>query len=176
MSRRIIFWVNIVFVALGDPSFSFEFVLFPILFLYIFFVSFVLKKWFPQLLWNAELRLSLFVPRKCSVHKNINADSFKTVYLKQAMVEYYNIALSNYDCENPALLSLCVLNVISVVVLRSLSSFNFVIMYFNYSYIFLIFWARSNWLTILRSPCHIFFVTLCDYLDVFMYMLAKLIK
>ena len=38
----------------------------------------------------------------------------------------------------PALLSLSVLNVISVVVLPSLSrvAFNFVIMYFTYSYIF----------------------------------------
>ena len=58
-------------------------------------------KWFLQLLRNAVFKFSLFVPRKCPVHKNINADSFKTVYLKQAMEEYYNIALSNYDCENP---------------------------------------------------------------------------
>ena len=57
-------------------------------------------KWFLQLLRNAVFKFSLFVPRKCPVPKNINADSFKTVYLKQAMEEYYNIALSNYDCEN----------------------------------------------------------------------------
>ena len=54
-------------------------------------------KWFLQLLRNAVFKFSLFVPRKCPVPKNINADSFKTVYLKQAMEEYYNIALSNYD-------------------------------------------------------------------------------
>ena len=54
-----------------------------------------------QLLRNAVFKFSLFVPRKCPVHKNINADSYKTVYLKQTMEEYYNIALSNYDCENP---------------------------------------------------------------------------
>ena len=32
---------------------------------------------------------------------------------------------------------------------------------------FLIFWARSNWLTLLRNPCHFLFVTLFDYLNVF---------
>ena len=54
----------------------------------------------------------------------------------QAMVQQYKTALSNHDCENPRTLS--VLDVVSVVVLPSLSSvaFNFVIMYFNYSYIF----------------------------------------
>ena len=101
MSRRIIFWVNIVFVALGDPSFSFEFVLFLILFFIFSLFHLFQMKWFLQLLRNAVFKFSLFVPRKCPVHKNINADSFKTVYLKQAMEEYYNIALSNYDCENP---------------------------------------------------------------------------
>ena len=52
---------------------------------------------------------------------------------KQAMVEYYKTT-----GKMPALLSLSVLNVISVVVLPSLSrvAFNFVIIYFNYSYIF----------------------------------------
>ena len=49
---------------------------------------------------------------------------------KQATVEYYKTTLSNYDSENPCILS--------VVVLPSQSrvAFNFVIMYFNHSYIF----------------------------------------
>ena len=51
---------------------------------------------------------------------------------KQAMVEYNKTALSNYTTgEIPALLSLSVLNAVSVVVLPSLSRvvFNFVIIY-----------------------------------------------
>ena len=58
---------------------------------------------------------------------------------KQAMVEYNKTALSNYrTVKIPTLLSMSALNAISVVVLPSLSrvAFNFVIMYFNYSYIF----------------------------------------
>ena len=64
---------------------------------------------------------------------------------KQAIVKYYKTALSYYDCEIPALLSLSVLNVISVVDLLSQSrvAFNFIVVYFNYSCIFLNFWARS---------------------------------
>ena len=88
----------------------------------------------------------------------------------QAMVEQYKTALSNHDCENPCTfnLSLSVLNVISVVVLPSLSlvAFDFVVKYFDYSYIFN-FLAPSNWLTLLRNPCHFFSVTLFDYLNVF---------
>ena len=58
---------------------------------------------------------------------------------QQAMVECYKTALSNYDCESPRTFkSVSVLNAISVVVLLSLSriAFNFVVVYFNYSYIF----------------------------------------
>ena len=58
----------------------------------------------------------------------------------QAMVEQYKTALKvNTTVKIPALLSLSVLNVISgVLVLPSLSlvAVNFVVMYFNYSYIF----------------------------------------
>ena len=28
-------------------------------------------------------------------------------------------------------------------------------------------WARSNWLTLLRNPCHFFFATLFDCVNVF---------
>ena len=42
-------------------------------------------------------------------------------------------------------------------------------LYFKYS-IILIFWARSNWLTLLRNPCHFFFVILFDYPYVFVFV------
>ena len=60
MSRRIIFWVNIVFVALGDPSFSFEFVLFLILFFYIFFVSFVSNEMIPSVASECRVQVLSF--------------------------------------------------------------------------------------------------------------------
>ena len=89
---------------------------------------------------------------------------------KQAMVEYYKTALSNYDCENPCTFKSVCLKCNKFPSLVSLShvAFNFVIMYFNYSYILVIFWARCNWLTLLRNSCDFFFVTLFDYPNVFM--------
>ena len=105
-----------------------------------------------------------FVADELNLHMNALND------FKQAMVEYYKTAIiSNYDCENPCIWSLPVLTVISVIVLPSLSrvALNFVILYFNYSNIYLINWALSNWLTLLHNSCHFFFVSLLDYLNVF---------
>ena len=69
---------------------------------------------------------------------------------KPVMVEYYKTTLSNYDCENPRTFK-C----------RSLAqpvSCDCILTIIIY---FLIFWARSNRLTLLQNPCHsCFFLSL----------------